>query len=47
MASRSAPPHDGDTPAMDEEADERGFFAEQRPKATALKRSGVLTKDDK
>ena len=47
MASRSAPPHDGDTPAMDEEADERGFFAEQAPKAAALKRSGVLPKDDK
>src|SRR3546814_16410229 len=46
MTNRPAPPHDGETPAMDEEADERGFFAEQAQKPQTPKRSGVPAKDD-
>nr|CAD6412635.1 JAB domain-containing protein [Rhizobium sp. Q54] len=47
MTSRPSPPHDGEAPAMDEEVDERGFFAEQAPKPAALKKSGLLPRDDK
>ncbi len=47
MTNRPSPPHDGEVPAMDEEADERGFFAEQAPKAAALKKSGLLPRDEK
>src|SRR3546814_2756254 len=46
MTNRPAPPHDGETPAMDEEADERGFFAEQAQKPQTPKRSGVPAKDE-
>lgn len=46
MTNRPAPPHDGETPGMDEEADERGFFAEQTQKPRSSKRSGVPAKDD-
>lgn len=45
--TRSSPPHDGDQPTMEEEADERGFFADQPAKSGSLKRSGVLAGDDK
>ncbi len=46
MTNRPAPPNDGAMPAMNEDTDERGFFAEQPPKSTSLKRSGVLAKPD-
>ncbi|MBB6178756.1 RadC family protein [Pseudorhizobium flavum] len=47
MTNRPAPPHDGNAPAMDEEADERGFFAEQAPKSASLKKSDLLPRDEK
>ncbi|MDY6962737.1 MAG: DNA repair protein RadC, partial [Pseudomonadota bacterium] len=46
MTNRAVPPNDGNLPAMDEGTDERGFFGEQPPKATSLKRSGVLAKEE-
>ena len=46
MTNRPAPPHDGEPPAMNEEADERGFFAEQTQKPQTSKRSGVPAKND-
>ena len=47
MSNRPTPPDDGMMPAMDEGLDERGFFAEQPPKSTTLKRGLLAKPEDK
>lgn len=47
MTSHPPPPDDGILPAIDGEADERGFFSEQPQKGGSLKRNPLGKTDDK